>query len=153
MRTAWLMVMAGCWHESAPAIMPTRPIESTPIATARPRPPASPYADVAGTWKGVGYQYDTKGHWDLEMTLFRRANIGDVIGTIAYENGNCTAELTRQPERGDTLLMTEKLVTGHGKCVDGGTIRIPRRPVAGELDWRWDFASGTEGANATIKRE
>lgn len=152
MRAAWLVVVAGCWREE-PVIAPVHPIEVAPVSTSRPRPPSSPYADVAGTWKGVGYQYNTKGHWDLEMTLFRRGNIGDVIGSIAYENGGCTAALIRQSERGDTLMMTEKLITGHGKCVDGGTIRIPRRPVAGELDWRWDFDNGTEGANATVKRE
>ena len=148
----WLLVVAGCWHEPAPALAPAAPTPA-PVSTARSRPPPSPYAEVAGTWKGVGFQYDTKGRWDLEMTLFKRANIGDVIGTIAYENGNCTAELTRQPERGDTLVMTEKLVTGQGRCVDSGTIRIPRRPLAGELDWRWDFSTGAEGANATIKRD
>lgn len=127
--------------------------EPTPRPVAR-RPAATPYRDVAGTWKGVGYQYNTRGRWDLEMTLFARGNIGDVIGSIIYENGNCTAELIRQPERdGDTLAMTEKLVTGHGQCVDGGTIRIPRRPLGHELDWRWDFANGIEGAMSTVRRD
>ncbi len=112
-----------------------------------------PYVEVAGTWKGVGYQYDTHGHWDLEMTLFKHGEIGDVIGSIAYENGGCTAELIRESERGDTLVMKERLLTGQGKCVDNGTIRIPRRPTANELDWRWDFASGTEGASSLVKRE
>ena len=113
----------------------------------------SPYAQVVGTWKGIGYQYDTKGHWDIEMTLTGKGDVGDVIGTIAYENGGCTANLVREEERGDELVMRERLITGQGRCVDNGYVRIPRRPIAGELDWKWDFADQREGASATVKRD
>ncbi len=163
-RVLTIVCVAGCWQDTpaTQATLPASPqvtIDPGTPATAAPSAPIrrsdSPYRDVAGTWKGVGYQYDTRTRWDLEMTLQSRGNIGDVIGTIAYENGKCTGELIRQPERdgGDTLAMTEKLVTGLGQCVDGGTIRIPRRPSAGELEWKWDWADGHEGASSTIKRE
>ncbi len=157
-----LPVIAGCWQ---PATVPVETTSSnvvtieapnaTPFVTAN-RKASSPYAEVAGTWKGIGLQYDTKGTWDIEMTLQKRGEIGDVIGTIAYEAGGCTANLIREPEegdRGEILVMHEKLVTGQGKCVDNGRIRIPRRPIANELDWRWDFAPGREGASSTVKRE
>lgn len=160
MRAAFgLTLVTACWHDVPP---PAAPVQPTGVVIDAPsgrpyRPaeehPASPYVDVAGTWRGVGYQYDTHGHWDIEMTLWKRGAIGDPIGTIVYEGGNCTAELIRQPERGDTLVMREKLVTGQGQCVDNGWIRIPRRPIANELDWRWDFAAGNEGASSTVKRD
>ena len=44
-------------------------------------------------------------------------------------------------------------LTAQHRCVDNGRIRIPRRPIANELDWRWDFAAGNEGASSTIKRD
>lgn len=113
----------------------------------------SPYAQVAGTWKGTGFQYDTKGTWDIVMTLQSHASVGEVIGTIAYENGGCTANLIREEERDNQLVMRERLVTGHGRCVDNGWVRIPKRPTANELDWRWDFADQHEGASSTVKRE
>jgi len=155
-----LSLLAGCWQQpAAEPVAPTvtntvtieapNPARAVPTATRSP----SPYAEVAGTWTGTGFQYDTKGTWDIEMTLFKRGSIGEVIGTIAYEHGGCTAELIREPERGDTLVMKEKLVTGQGRCVDNGTIRIPRRPTANELDWRWDFAAGNEGASSIVKRD
>jgi hypothetical protein len=158
-----LLLFAGCWQPAAVPVEPTpsnlvtieAPNATTPSAIVS-RKPSSPYADVAGTWKGIGFQYDTKGTWDIEMTLQRRGEIGDVIGTIAYEQGGCTANLLREPEegdRGEILVMREKLVTGQGRCVDNGRIRIPRRPIANELDWRWDFAPGREGASSTVKRE
>lgn len=166
MRAIGLLLISACWHE--PAAAPQTPAPSAGVTIEAPKAsvygPAqrlptgttSPYVEVAGTWRGIGFQYDTKGHWDIEMTLSKRGDIGDVIGTIAYENGGCTANLIREPERGDrgeVLVMREKLVTGQGKCVDNGWIRIPRRPIANELDWRWDFAAGNEGASASIKRE
>lgn len=159
MRLGMCLVLAGCWHEPAPATTPSE----VPLVTIDPGPPSpsrgpmhatdSPYREVAGTWRGIGFQYDSRTQWDIEMTLFARGNVGDVIGSIAYEHGNCTAELIRQSERGDTLVMTENLVTGQGKCVDHGTIRIPRRPSGHDMDWRWDFASGVEGASSTVRRD
>ena len=159
MRLVGLVLISACWQQPASSPMTAAQVGVTiespdpSRAISPPRRQLGPYAEVAGTWKGVGYQYDTHGHWELEMTLSKRGEIGDVIGTIAYENGGCTAELIREPERGDMLVMKEKLVTGQGKCVDNGTIRIPRRPTANELDWRWDFSTGTEGASSTIKRQ
>ena len=156
------MALAGCWQETPPAAstLPGSPQVTidpgTPLGpTTAPKHGGSPYREVAGTWSGVGNQYDTHTHWEFEMTLQARGEIGDRIGTITYERGNCTGELFREPERdgGDTLAMTEKLVTGQGRCVDGGTIRIPRRPVHGELAWKWDWADGHEGADATVKRD
>lgn len=154
MRAPWLWLVAGCWHEVPPPREPV--VYENPAPRVAPRPRArEPYRDVSGTWKGIGYQYDTRTQWDLEMTLLPRGKVGDVIGTISYESGNCTADLIRQPERdgGETLVMTERLVTGQGRCVDNGTIRIPRRPLGNELDWRWDFAAGNEGAKSTVRRD
>lgn len=134
---------------STVVIDPGTPTPSTP------RRNDAPYRDVVGTWKGIGFQYNTNTHWDFEMTLMLRGQVGDAIGSISYEGGKCTAELIRQPERdnGETLAMTEHLITGQGNCVDGGTIRIPRRPIGNELDWKWDFANGQEGANASPRRQ
>ncbi len=165
MRIVGILLIGACWHE--PATAPMAPAQPTGVVIEAPKTsafepprrlpsPTSPYAEVAGTWRGIGYQYDTRGHWDIEMTLQRRGEIGDVIGSIAYENGGCTANLIREAERGErgeVLVMRERLVTGHGKCVDNGWIRIPRRPVANELDWRWDFADHKEGASASVKRD
>jgi len=157
-RVLALSLITACWKDPAPVIVPPSTNLVTidaPNSTYTPMRPSSPYTEVAGTWIGVGYQYDTKGHWNIEMTLQKRGEIGDVIGSVVYEDG-CTADLIRQPEggdRGETLVMREKLVTGQGKCVDNGMIRIPRRPTVNELDWRWDFSSGKEGASATVKRE
>jgi len=156
-----LLTLASCWRET-PAVVATIPEApqvtidpGTPLAAGASPKRDSPYREVAGTWSGDGFQYDTKAHWDFVMTLQARGEVGDVIGTIAYEHGSCTAELYRQPERdgGDTLAMTEKLLTGQGRCVDGGTVRIQRHPIAGQLEWKWDWADGHEGANATIKRD
>jgi hypothetical protein len=154
MRVALMLVLlGGCWQEEIAASPTTpRPIEHSIPSPARTHP-SSPYREVAGSWVGTGYQYDLKSTWPIQMTLFPRAEIGEVVGILSYPSLNCTAELIRQPERGDVLAMTEKLTTGHGKCVDNGTIRIPRRPTAREIDWKWDFANGQEGASSTLKRE
>jgi hypothetical protein len=134
---------------SASAVVIESPSSSrTPVRTA-----TSPYVDVAGTWRGVGYQYDTKGHWNIEMTLYKRGSIGDVIGTVIYEDGGCVANLIREAERGDLLVMRERLTTGQGRCVDDGWIRIPRRSTGNELEWRWDFDDQREGASSTLKRD
>jgi hypothetical protein len=149
-----LVALAGCW-QTVVVQAPPQPIVEQPSPSLVPRRPhhVSPYREVAGTWVGTGYQYDLKSTWPIQMTLFARGEVGDVIGVLSYPSLNCTAELIRQPERGDVLAMTEKLTTGQGKCVDNGTIRIPRRPTARELDWKWDFANGQEGASSVLKRD
>ncbi len=163
-----LLLIAGCWQQPArsPIEQPSNvvTIEGGSGMRLATRNHSSPYAEVGGTWRGVGYQYDTKGTWDIEMALQTRGEIGDVIGTIAYEQGGCTANLIREHEegdRGEILVMHEKLMTGQGRCVDHGRIRIPRRPTANELDWRWDFPPADprrpddrkEGASSTVKRD
>jgi hypothetical protein len=155
MRAVLLLLLIGaCWQEeiAAKQTNPQPVVEAPPVAPRR-TPPASPYRQVKGSWVGTGYQYDIKSTWPIQMTLFERANIGEPIGILSYPSLNCTAELIREPERGDVLVMREKLTSGQGRCVDNGVIRIPRRPTAGELDWKWDFENGNEGASSTLKRE
>ncbi len=152
MRALVCLLLVACWHEvelETPRLVPV--IE--PTGPAPVRRVDTPYRDVAGTWRGIGFQYDDKSQWAIEMTVFARGNIGDVVGFISYPSLGCTADLIRQVERGDTLAMTERLITGQGKCVDGGTIRIPRRTTGHEMEWRWDFANGTEGASSALLRD
>jgi len=155
MRLAWCLVLAGCWRDVPVESAPPAPTFAEPEPSPVPvhRATATPYREVAGTWTGIGYQYDTKTQWPIEMTLFARGNIGDVIGMISYPSLSCTGDLIRQPERGSTLAMTERLTAGQGRCVDGGTIRIPQRAIGHEIEWRWDFSNGTEGASSTLRRD
>lgn len=159
MRALGWLVIAGCWQSAAVPI--SEPTNATVEGSGQPvvapkRDAGSPYAEVAGVWRGEGFQYNTKTHWDIEMTLGTRGDIGEVIGTIAYEGGGCTANLIRELEQGDhgeVLVMRERLQTGQGRCVDNGWIRIPRRPIVDELEWRWDFADKREGASSTLRRD
>lgn len=153
-RVLLLLLISSCWQDevAAPQTLP-RPVVEAPAPAPRRVPAASPYREVKGSWAGVGYQYDIKSTWPIQMTLFERAEVGEPIGVLSYPSLGCTADLIREPERGDVLVMREKLTSGQGRCVDNGLIRIPRRPTARELDWKWDFENGTEGASSTLKRD
>lgn len=142
-----LVLLAGCWTGAVPA-------ESSSLPPPPPLRPvaASPYAAVAGEWTGVGLQYDTMSDWPFEMTLRSDAAIGKVIGTITYPSLQCESELIREPEEHGTLVMTERITSGIGLCVDAGKVRIPRRPQGGKLDWRWYLQDGTEGAKSLMTR-
>jgi hypothetical protein len=142
-----LVLLAGCWTGAVPAeaTTPAPPTALRPVAT-------SPYAAVAGEWTGIGLQYDNQSDWPFEMTLRSDAAIGQVVGTIVYPSLQCTSELVREPEERGTLVMTERLTSGVGLCVDAGKVRIPHRPKLGKLDWRWYLQDGTEGAKSLMTR-
>jgi len=146
MRIAVLVAVAGCWRGGGEV-----PAAEEPAAVTVAPVKAGPYRDVGGRWIGVGIQYDTQSEWDVVMKLHRDAPIGGRIGTIEYPSLPCRADLIRDGEEGDVLVMTEKITDGVDKCVDGGKIRIPRKPGS-RLDWRWFFPSGEEGAKASLER-
>jgi len=145
MRVAAVVIMlSGCW--TGPDSPPPQAPKAPPVVKA-----PSPYATVAGTWRGIGLQYDTGEHWEIVMTLQAEADVGEAVGTIEYPSLACKASLVREPERDGMLVMSEKMTDGAGTCVDGGTIRIPRAPKD-SLDWRWFFPSGEEGAKSEMSR-
>jgi hypothetical protein len=143
MRVALALLVAGCWTGAVPP--PAPPPAARPVAL-------SPYDAVAGEWSGTGVQYDTMGDWPFVMQLRGDAAVGEVVGTIAYPTLHCTSELIREPEERGTLVMTERLTSGAGLCIDQGTVRFARRPHAGKLDWRWYLPDGSEGARSVMSR-
>src|SRR5258705_5195122 len=119
MRFAVAALLAGCWTGAVPE--PPSPPSARPL-------PTSPYAAVAGEWTGTGTQYDTMGDWPFVMKLRSDAAVGEVVGKIEYPPLHCTSELIREPEERGTLVMTERLTSGAGLCVDAGTVRFAHRP-------------------------
>jgi len=146
MRFAIVIVLAGCWTGGEPSVEePTEPV----VASDARKP--SPYRAVAGTWRGIGVQYDTQEQWDVVMILRAHAALESPIGTIEYPSLQCKAELILEGQKGGMLVLREKMVIGAGTCIDGGSIRIPRDGRS-PLEWRWFYPSGSEGAKAQLER-
>jgi len=137
-------------HKHNTAVAQAAPAK--PAAEA-PRPKPGPYATVAGTWKGVGYQYDIHTSWDLIMKL----DADDVapnarVGTIEYPSMGCKGQLLREREEGNTFVVIEEITTNPGNaCVGRGRIKFERR--GDELDWRYYYLMDPrEAASAKLAR-
>jgi hypothetical protein len=146
MRLAIVIALAGCWTGGE------LPVEepSEPVVASDARKP-SPYRAVAGTWRGMGRQYDTQEQWEVVMILRAHAALESPIGTIEYPSLQCKAELILEGQHAGKLVLREKMIIGADTCIDGGTIRI-RRDGRSPLDWRWFYPNGSEGAKAQLER-
>jgi hypothetical protein len=118
---------------------------------ARPKP--GPYVTVAGTWKGIGYQYDIRTSWDVVMKLDADdVAANDKVGTIEYPTMGCKGQLLREREDGNTFVVIEEITTNPGNaCVPRGRIKFERK--GDELDWRYYFLMDPrEAASAKLSR-
>ena len=136
------VVAAGCFRAPPPP---------PPISNAGgPAPRSAPR--TLEIWEGTGYQPDAESTWTIELRIRRDAAVGAQLGTIEYPSLGCAGELIRAPDRGTTIVATERLtVNTESACVDGGTIVL--RDAGDLLDWRWYYTNGEEGATSTLRRK
>ena len=146
-----LGVAVVAWRLSAasPAAAGVAPDQPLPESVKQPR--AGVYARVAGEWQGTGYQYDIDTRWPLVMTIRNEdVPVGDRVGTIDYPSLNCSGELTRDGEDGDTFVVTERITRDPDRrCVATGTIRFQKH--GDDIQWKWYFPDGKEGAEARLR--
>ena len=159
-RAIAVAAVAGAAAVGALTATPRKPHAATVVAVTPPRaaveaPAQKPgmYATIAGTWRGVGQQYDIHTSWELVMKLDAKdVGYNERIGTIEYPSLGCKGELLRENEEGNTFVVIEEISTNPGNaCVPRGRIKLERR--GDNLDWRYYYLMDPrEAASAQLTR-
>lgn len=105
---------------------------------------------AGGTWSGRGQQYRPKGNWSVRVS-FRDGISSGKVGSVEYPSLSCEGTLVagNVDLTARTFTATERIQKG--SCVDGGSFRF-KADRAGNLEWRWFYRSGEEGAKGLLKR-
>jgi hypothetical protein len=107
-------------------------------------------AAVGGTWTGPVTQYgpgSRTSRYPVEIAITDDTP-GAVAGTIAYPTLPCAGELRLSRASAPRYVFRERIVSGRGRCFDGGTVSVA---VSGsEMTWRW-VGSGAEALGRLVR--
>ena len=103
-----------------------------------------------GSWSGTGRQYRPVESWSINVSFHNGIKDG-LAGNVEYPSIRCEGILVADDVdlSAGTFAATEKIQLG--SCVNGGSFRF-KADHAGNLEWRWFYPSGEEGAKGLLKR-
>jgi LCCL domain len=106
-------------------------------------------ASYLGVWEGNGTQAGSS--WTISISLTPGA-VNSVVGTISYPSLSCGGTLTLHRIKNQSIELDEKFTYGSEKCVPGRVVLQPSSDEQNQLEYKWLFPDGTEGATGSVRK-
>ncbi|MDX1748265.1 MAG: PKD domain-containing protein, partial [Halobacteriales archaeon] len=119
----------------------TRTVEVTP-------PALLSFAPIAGEWEGTGVEPNTAQTFLIDAAIDSAAVRGEVVGTVAYNEGQCEGDWIALEADDPVFTVTEVITLGRDTCPDG-TVVLELDPTSGELQYDYTPVAGSGPFEAT----